>query len=64
MLEVADAATVTVTTATTPLAIVLPFMPLAIHVEEPLVVLQVIAFPAAVEAAPLAILTEVIAVEL
>jgi hypothetical protein len=48
------AESVIVTTATTPLLIVLAFRPEATHIVDPLVVLQVIVFPAAVRAGPAA----------
>lgn len=49
----------TVTTATTPLPIPFAFMPEATHIAEPLAVLQLRVFPAAVKAGPAAKLTEV-----
>ena len=53
------AATVAVTTATTPLPIVFPFTPDARHVTDPLVELQFSVLPAAVSAGPATAPTEV-----
>ncbi len=50
---------VTVTTATTPLLIAFAFIPEATHIAEPLAMLQLKVFPAAVKAGPAAKLTAV-----
>jgi hypothetical protein len=52
--ELLVAESVTLTTATTPLPMELAFIPEATHIVDPLVVLQLIVFPAAVSAGPLA----------
>ncbi len=57
--EAVPADNATVTTATTPLPIPFAFMPEATHIAEPLAVLQLRVFPAAVRAGPAAKLTEV-----
>jgi len=51
--------TVAVNTATTPLPIVLSFVPIARHITAPALELQLNVFPAAVNAGPAAKLTEV-----